>query len=534
MSDKQHHRKETSKPETSNSESRTADDNERDNEDDDKPDDDDDNNDEQPVRTNLVHELNIKAIDDILHDQGHDLDEQATKVDKRRRQFLVHELKELFETKLGAKHVDYGQSTASIVKNCCKELPSDNDESFYIVNLSHYARQYHQWMHFLGRIHPFYAVKSNPSSFIIEVLAELGGGFDCASAEELALVQKICGDKFDYAKRIIFAHPCKSISHIRQFRDAGVEMTVVDNEDELTKLKEHWPDAKVLLRLKTDDRHSMSPFSTKFGANERECITLLRLARKLNINLVGCSFHVGSRCLDPNLYKESLKLARRIFDIAQQDEFKFDFKILDIGGGFSGHNWDKPSFPEVAKVINQTLDKIFPKSEGITLMSEPGRYFSSGGMTLVTRIIARRIHNLDYKSNEKIVELNRKMSYVQSSSENENEKSDSEKALIESADNIYYINDGIYGTFNAIIFDHKVFIVHYIKINDDNESCEQFKSVIFGPTCDSIDCIAHSIDLPLLNIGDVLWFPDVGSYTSACASNFNGFQTKKYIFIWKN
>jgi len=108
----------------------------------------------------------------------------------------------------------------------------------------------------------------------------------------------------------------------------------------------------------------MSPFSTKFGANERECITLLQLARELNTNLVGCSFHVGSRCLDPQIYTETLKQARRIFDIAQRNEFGFDFKILDIGGVFSGHNWDKPSFPEVAKIINNTLDKLFPESEG--------------------------------------------------------------------------------------------------------------------------------------------------------------------------
>jgi len=88
-------------------------------------------------------------------------------------------------------------------------------------------------------------VKSNPNGFILRVIAELGGGFDCASAEELELVRKTCGDDFDYSKRIIFAHPCKTISHIKYFREQGVQMTVVDNEDELRKLKEHWPEAKV-------------------------------------------------------------------------------------------------------------------------------------------------------------------------------------------------------------------------------------------------------------------------------------------------
>lgn len=102
-----------------------------------------------------------------------------------------------------------------------------------------------QWTHFLGRVRPFYAVKSNPNDFIIQIIAELGGGFDCASAEELDLVIQTCGQDFDCATRIIFAHPCKTISHIRKFRQAGVQMTVVDNEDELKKLKEHWPEAKV-------------------------------------------------------------------------------------------------------------------------------------------------------------------------------------------------------------------------------------------------------------------------------------------------
>ncbi len=105
MSYQQHHRrKETSKPETSNNDSKKADDNEH------------DEYDEQPIRTNLFHQLSIQDIDEISTDQGHDEDEQAITVRKRRQRFLVHHLKELFETKLNAKHFDYEQTTASIVK----------------------------------------------------------------------------------------------------------------------------------------------------------------------------------------------------------------------------------------------------------------------------------------------------------------------------------------------------------------------------------------------------------------------------------
>ncbi len=73
MSLHKHHPKETSRPETSNSDSKKADDNER------------DEDSEQPVRTNLFHQFSIKYVEELAQDQGHDLDEQATKVDKRRR-----------------------------------------------------------------------------------------------------------------------------------------------------------------------------------------------------------------------------------------------------------------------------------------------------------------------------------------------------------------------------------------------------------------------------------------------------------------
>jgi ornithine decarboxylase len=97
----------------------------------------------------------------------------------------------------------------------------------------------------MRRIRPFYAVKSNPSEFIIRVLNKLGAGFDCASIRELDLVRDQCDADFDFSSRVIYAHPCKPVSHIRRFKDAGVQLTVVDNKDELRKLKFYWPEAKV-------------------------------------------------------------------------------------------------------------------------------------------------------------------------------------------------------------------------------------------------------------------------------------------------
>jgi ornithine decarboxylase len=244
----------------------------------------------------------------------------------------------------------------------------DNEDAFYIVDLSYCAKQYLKWTHYLPRVQPFYAVKTNGNSFIIKIMEKMGSGFDCASIYELKTVQSICLD-IDCSKRIIYSHPCKQISHIKYFRDRGVQLTVADNENELIKIKDYWPNAKILIRLKVDDSRSLIPFSSKFGANKCIAIRLLELAKKLSLEVIGCAFHVGTGCYDKIAFEHSLEFARSLFDIAEKSNYGFKFTVLDIGGGFPGVDEEgKPIFSEIAETINQTLHKLFPESEGIFLI----------------------------------------------------------------------------------------------------------------------------------------------------------------------
>jgi len=93
---------------------------------------------------------------------------------------------------------------------------------------------------------------------------------------------------------------------------------------------------------------------------------------------------------------------------------------------------------------------------------------------------------------------------------------------------IYYLNDGVYGSFNCIYFDHTVPTILPFNERDGG----QFKSTIFGPTCDSIDLICENAMLPELAIGEWVYVEDFGAYTAASSSAFNGFKTNlfKYIF----
>ncbi|CAF3844813.1 unnamed protein product [Rotaria sp. Silwood1] len=125
----------------------------------------------------------------------------------------------------------------------------DNEDPFYIADVSYCAKQYLKWAHNLPRVKPFYAVKTNGNDFIIKMIEKMGGGFDCASIDELDAVLSVSPD-IDCSKRIIYSHPCKQISHMIYFKDRGVQLTVADNDNELVKIKHYWPNVKILIRLK--------------------------------------------------------------------------------------------------------------------------------------------------------------------------------------------------------------------------------------------------------------------------------------------
>ena len=86
---------------------------------------------------------------------------------------------------------------------------------------------------------------------------------------------------------------------------------------------------------------------------------------------------------------------------------------------------------------------------------------------------------------------------------------------------MYYINEGVYGSFNCLIFDHAMVEPHVLRDRNMNE--EKFPSSIWGPSCDSMDCVMKNVPLPICNVGDWMYFREMGAYTLSAASGFNGF-----------
>lgn len=404
---------------------------------------------------------------------------------------MAHFVSQLDNTFLQQNEVKlYGSDTDlyQIINDYLED--NQSEKAFYLIDLGEITKYYINWIKLLPDIKPFYAVKCNPNPVVLEALASLGANFDCASENEIRTIIEITKDP----SRIIFANPCKMTSQIRYARANDVDLMTFDCEEELYKIKLYHPYGKLILRLAVDDSKSKCKFNSKFGCPLTQVKELLTIAKTLKLDVTGFSFHVGSGCSSTENYYNAIGDCKKATEVAK--ELGIPISIIDIGGGFPG--LDKEiRFEDIATRVKEGMNDFFSdeiEKKTIQFIAEPGRYFAQKSHTLVLNIIGKKV-----------------------SMSNDNEKTI-----------IYYLNDGIYGSFNCIYFDHYQPIISPFNERDGM----LHKSKLFGPTCDSIDLIAEEIMLPELAIGEWIYVENFGAYTAAASSAFNGFKTNvcKYIF----
>ena len=358
-------------------------------------------------------------------------------------------------------------------------------------------------------------MKCNTDPILLKILAHLGCGFDCASQDEIQTIL----DLDVSTDRIIFANPIKQISFLKYAKNKGVYLMTFDDESELYKIKEHFPDAKCVLRIKTDDKNAFYPLSSKFGAEMNYAYKLIDLCFRLEIKLEGISFHVGCGQLCGKVFEESIENARKLFDYAFRN-YKIQLNLLDIGGGFPGRVDTLDVFDKLANSINKSLDRNFPleEFENLSIIGEPGTYYACSAFNLCVNIIGKRSRYLtDNQKIETKFKILKPIS-IESFSINENKYF------------MYHVNDGCFNSFSCL-FDQNNNCLPITLVKNEKKEHELYKSVIWGPTCDAGDCILREIYLPELDIGDVLLFNNMGAYTTVCASVFNSMPLAKFIYI---
>jgi ornithine decarboxylase len=338
------------------------------------------------------------------------------------------------------------------------------------------------WNKYLPNIIPHYAVKSNPDSKILKWLKETGKvNVDCASPNEMKLAIN-CGYK---SNEILYANTMKSNNDMKESLKYDIGLTTVDSVEaveQIAKLK--WR-PNILVRLAVDDSGSRSPFSIKFGSKPEEWKKIVSAIDYYKLPLEGVSFHIGSASSNPLAFKSAILKCREF----QKRTNKY-LNTVDIGGGFLP---DEHIFHSAANKINKEIQDWDEKAPQ-RWIAEPGRFFSNPVQTLYTPIVFCK--------------------------ESENNRR-------------YIIDDSLYGQFTSIPFDHSSPLWQLLDKNlkPINRQKTDKDALIFGKTCDSMDFIAVHKNAPKYKVGDILAFPNMGAYTSATASRFNGFDlpTKYYI-----
>ncbi|XP_038106318.1 ornithine decarboxylase 1-like [Culex quinquefasciatus] len=359
------------------------------------------------------------------------------------------------------------------------------EEPLHLIELDAVIKRHQDWIRHLPRVRPFYAIKSNNEPALVKTISLLGCGFDCASIAEIQRVQQLGADR----ERMIFAQPMKTVGSLKLARELNCLKlrTVFDSATELRKIQLYYPEAEVLIRTRFDSKNAKVNLGTKFGCDpDKEAYDLLKLAKNLDINVIGWCFHVGSDCSDA----EAIKKGRENTDFASK--LGFNFSYIDIGGGFLGDK--QTSIKTYAGHINRALAEFFP--EDITIIAEPGRYYCAAAVTLIVAVHGKRLHRNE-ENPKKIDKIS------------------------------YYFNDGIFGSFYNAKYRNQTLDPKIWKCDNPNEP--KYPTTLFGPTCDPDDCFAKGIVLPELEISDFVVFENQGAYTSSQACRFNGFCLPKAV-----
>lgn len=379
-------------------------------------------------------------------------------------------------------------------------------DAFFVVDTSAVARRLALWRSLLPRVRPYYAVKCNPDPQLVHTLAQLGAGFDCASMAEIRAVLGAAAAPED----VIYANPCKQGSHVAFARAHGVHTMTFDSADEVRKVHALNPEAKLVLRLYVDDSKAICRLGTKFGAMLHDVPEILRAAKEVGADVTGISFHVGSGCYSVEAYESAVLRARQAFDMGADAGYKFS--LLDVGGGFPGTDHGAMTIAECARALGRALDVHFPAQSGVRIISEPGRFFAASTHTLAVNVIGRKL----------------------APTNDINGSSNAAPASAEGVPNyMYFVNDGLYGSFNCVVYDHPT--LHPIVIADETRGANGgplplYPASLWGPTCDGMDCIMKEVRMPLMDIGQWILFPNMGAYTCAAGSDFNGFAPPQKIY----
>lgn len=348
-----------------------------------------------------------------------------------------------------------------------------------ILDLAVVRHQYAALAAALPGVTLYYALKPMPDLRVVRELAALGGCFDLATTGEVRLVERAGVP----AGRCIHTHPIKRERDISEALDYGVTTFVADNADEIAKFVPFRDRARLLLRVSFRAPGAVSDLSKKFGCRPEDALALLLHARRLGVEVAGLSFHVGSQVPSSDMHVAAIQACAGLIVAARAQGLPLG--VLDIGGGFAVP-YLRP-VPPIDVFCGPIRAALATLPADVRVIAEPGRFIVAPAGIAVTSVMGR-------------AERNGRM--------------------------WYYLDDGVYGTFSGRLFESMEYPITAL-----DRAGPVAPAVLAGPTCDSVDVVAEDIELPRLEIGDLVIARVTGAYTAASATDFNFFPRARVVYV---
>lgn len=331
-----------------------------------------------------------------------------------------------------------------------------------------------------------YAMKANSEPEILETVAQAGAGFEVASLYEFKMLKDIKVP----ANKIIYGTSIKPAAHIKEVFKYGVDRFVFDSPAELEKIAAVAPGARVYIRVSVNDAGSVFRFSEKFGTDKEHVVPWLLHAKELGLRPYGISFHVGSQASNVLAWANALKSLHKTLVSLKEVGIKID--IINIGGGYPCPYASAENDLSLKDIAEKTYKEYKKLPYQPKLILEPGRGVIASAAVLVTSVIGR----VDRKGSTWL-----------------------------------FLDAGVYNAlFETMAYQGSTrYRITSLRAQQD---AGESMFALAGPTGDSPDIISHEALLPSdTEVGDRLVVHDVGAYSLAVSSRFNGFSKPRAILV---
>lgn len=357
------------------------------------------------------------------------------------------------------------------------------DTPYFFTSRDVLRQNYEAFTRLFDNAEVYYALKANSDPRILAYLDQLGSNFEAASAFEIQMLL----DAGVNPSKIIYGTSIKPAAHIVKAFKVGVTRFAADSREEIQKIAENAPGAKVFVRTIVDDDGSVFMMSERFGAPVDTVLDLMLYARSLGLKLYGISFYVGSQAARSDKWARGIQTITPVIEELWKRGIQLE--VINIGGGFPVHYDNHQDAPELHLIVAQIHNALHMLPYIPKLIMEPGRGIAATSTVLVTEVIAR------------------------------NDRANKPWLCLDA---------GIYNALYEAMIHQGATRYPVRPLNPPSEKTETLAFTLAGPTGDSLDVIARDVQLPAYTgVGDRLVFEHAGAYTICMANPFNGFPVPK-------